>query len=91
MLDDNKVGSEGSATEGIRKEADKEKKYTQTSPEIAGGDEDAAWDQADTTGTELPGGGNETPDDSDVDKIGKAVGESYKEGEPLDPTKKETP
>lgn len=90
MTDDN-TSKEGSVTEGLKKEQEKEKKTTQSSPELSGGDVDAAWDQADTAGTELPGGGNETPDESDVDQIGKAVGESYEEGEPLNPTKKENP
>lgn len=80
---------EGSVTEGLNKEHKKEEEITQNSPQVSAGDKDAAWDQADTDGTELPGGGNETPDESNVDDIGKAIGESYKEGEPLDPTKKE--
>ncbi len=90
MTDDN-TSKEGSVTESLQKEHEKEKKTTQSSPELSGGDVDAAWGQADTAGTELPGGGNETPDESNVDDIGKAVGETYKEGEPLDPTKKEKP
>lgn len=89
MSDEDKISDEGSVKEGVQKERDKEKKYTQTSPELSSGDQDAAWDQADTAGTELPGGGNETPDEAGVDDIGKAVGETYDEDEPLDPTKKE--
>lgn len=88
MINDSQT-NDGSIIEGIKKEQEKEKKITQSSPDLTGGDTDAAWDQAETAGTELPGGGNETPDESNVDEIGKAVGESYKEGEPLDPTKKE--
>lgn len=88
-MNDDKIDDGGSVVEGLKKERDKEKQYTQTSPEASAGDEDARWDQADTAGTELPGGGNETPDESNVDDIGKATGESYEEGEPLDPTKKE--
>lgn len=90
MIEDDK-DTDGSVTEGLQKEHKKEKETTQSSPDLTGGDTDAAWDQADTAGTELPGGGNETPDESDVAGIGKAVGESYEEGEPLDPTKKEKP
>lgn len=90
MSSDSKT-NDGSIIEGIKKEQEKENKTTQSSPDLTGGDTDAAWNQADTAGTELPGGGNETPDESNVDDIGKAVGESYEEGEPLDPTKKEKP
>jgi len=90
MIEDEK-NTDGSVKEGLQKEHDKEKEITQSSPELAGGDTDAAWDQADTAGTELPGGGNETPDESDVSAIGKSVGESYDDTEPLDPTKKEKP
>lgn len=39
----------------------------------------------------LPGRVSETPDQSNVDDIGKAVRESYKDTEPLDLTKKEKP
>ena len=88
-MNGDKIAVEGSVVEGLKKERNKEGKYTQTSPEATAGDEDARWDQADTAGTELPGGGNETPDQSNVDEIGKATGESYDKTEPLDPTKKE--
>jgi hypothetical protein len=88
-MSDDRNSDGGSVTEGLRKENEKEEKITQNSPEASTGDVDATWDQADTAGTELPGGGNETPDEGSVDGIGKATGESYEEGEPLDPTKKE--
>lgn len=88
-MDDNKIADDGSVIEGLKKEHDREERYTQTSPDASAGDKDARWDQADTAGTELPGGGNETPDENNVDDIGKAIGESYDETEPLDPTKKE--
>lgn len=90
-MEDSKIADEGSAKEGLEKEREKEKEITQSSPKDSAGDIDAAWSESDTAGTELPGGGNETPDQSNVDDIGKAVGESYKDTEPLDPTKKEKP
>ncbi|MEX0616839.1 MAG: DUF6335 family protein [Candidatus Woykebacteria bacterium] len=88
-MDDPKTLDDGSVKEGIDKEIAKGEKYTQTSPELSAGDIDASWEDAETEGSELPGGGNETPDESNVDEIGKALGESYEESEPLDPTKKE--
>ena len=54
---------------------------------VAGGDIDAAWDQADT-GEETVGGTTPTPDQDIVDEIGKAVGISYDDAEPLHPTEK---
>lgn len=44
------------------------------SPELTGGDIDAAWDQAATVGDEAVGGTAPTPDQSIVDEIGAAVG-----------------
>lgn len=88
-MDDPKAHGPGSVKEGIDKELGKEEKYTQSSPELSAGDIDASWEAAETEGSELPGGGNETPDEANVDEIGKALGESYEEGEPLNPTKKE--
>jgi Family of unknown function (DUF6335) len=52
------------------------------SPALSGGDIDAAWEDADV-GEESVGGGNPTPDQSVVDELGKAMGLSYAEGEPL--------
>lgn len=52
------------------------------SPEIAGGDIDAAWDYA-AVGEELPGGSVATPDQDVVDDIGQAVGLTYEDDEPL--------
>ena len=88
-MEDSKISSDGAVKEGIEKEKEKEEDITQASPKDTAGDTDAAWQEAETAGTELPGGGNETPDESNVDDIGKAVGESYEDTEPLDPTKKE--
>ncbi|MES1022417.1 DUF6335 family protein [Gloeocapsa sp. BRSZ] len=48
--------------------------YTDVSPELSGGDLDAAWDQADVAGEEAVGGTAPTPDQNVVDEIGAAVG-----------------
>jgi hypothetical protein len=62
---------------------------TKVPPEavVAGGDIDAAWDQADA-GEETVGGTTPTPDQDIVDEIGRAVGLDYADGEPLHTTEK---
>ena len=49
---------------------------------LTGGDIDAAWDQA-SVGDETVGGSSPTPDQDIVDEIGRALGVTYGEGEPL--------
>ena len=90
-MTDSETANDNSIKSSLEKEKRKEKDITQSSPKDTAGDTDAAWSEAETAGTELPGGGNETPDESNVEEIGKAIGESYKDTEPLDPTKKEKP
>ncbi len=63
------------------------REYHATSPELSGGDIDAAWDQADV-GEETVGGSSPTPDQDVVDQLGQAVGLTYEDDEPLDTEKK---
>jgi hypothetical protein len=58
------------------------------SPTVSGGDVDAAWDQSDASGEETVGGSNPTPDQDIVEDLGKAVGLTYQDNEPLDPDEK---
>jgi uncharacterized protein DUF6335 len=60
------------------READKSQ-----SPELSAGDVDARWDEAESSGDETAGGSSPTPDQEVVDEIGKAIGVTYQEGEPL--------
>lgn len=53
------------------------------SPEISGGDVDADWERADQTGEEAVGGSVATPDQDNVDEIGRAAGLTYQDDEPL--------
>ncbi len=53
-----------------------------TSPVLSGGDIDAAWEDADV-GEESVGGDNPTPDQSVVEDLGRAVGLTYQDDEPL--------
>jgi hypothetical protein len=66
---------------------EKLRQHHASSPALSGGDLDAAWEDADV-GEESVGGGNPTPDQDVVDELGKAVGLSYEDGEPLHTTEK---
>ena len=55
---------------------------------LTGGDVDADMESAYFTGDETPGGDNPTPDQSDVDEIGHAVGVEYQDNEELKSTDK---
>lgn len=59
---------------GGRTMRDEMKEYTFTSPELTGGDVDAAWDQAAAVGDEAVGGTVATPDQSVTEDLEKAVG-----------------
>jgi hypothetical protein len=61
---------------------DRLREHNDTSPELSAGDIDAGWDQ-DAVGEELPGGGNPTPDQDVVEEIGRALGYTYEDNEPL--------
>jgi hypothetical protein len=55
---------------------------------LTGGDVDADVESAYFSGDETPGGDNPTPDQSDVDEIGHAVGVEYQDNEELKSTDK---
>ncbi|MCT7965626.1 DUF6335 family protein [Laspinema sp. D1] len=59
---------------GGRNMENKMKQYTHTSPELTGGDVDAAWTEAQNVGDEAVGGTAPTPDQNIVDQIGRAAG-----------------
>jgi hypothetical protein len=56
--------------------------HTAETPEVSGGDLDAAWDR-DDIGEEGVGGSTPTPDQDVVDELGEAVGITYQDTEPL--------
>jgi stage V sporulation protein SpoVS len=70
------------ASSGREQMQDELEAYHAKSPELAAGDVDAAWDQA-NVGDELPGGTAPTPDQDVVDEIGEAMGIEYEDDEPL--------
>ena len=53
--------------------------HNETGPEITGGDVDADWESAYSTGDEAPGGDNPTPDQDVVDEIGRSLGLVYED------------
>jgi hypothetical protein len=57
--------------------------HTETGPELTGGDVDASWESAYSTGDEAPGGDNPTPDQDVVDEIGRSLGLVYEDTEEL--------
>jgi len=52
-------------------------------PALTGGDLDANWEVAYSSGDEAPGGDNPTPDQDVVDDIGRALGIEYESNEEL--------
>jgi len=57
-------------------------------PALTGGDVDADWENAYFSGDEAPGGDNLTPDQEDVDDMGKALGVEYQDNEELQGSEK---
>jgi hypothetical protein len=68
---------------GRREMKDKYAEHNETSPALTGGDVDADWEGAYSSGDEAPGGDNPTPDQDLVDDIGRAVGIEYQDNEEL--------
>jgi hypothetical protein len=57
--------------------------HNETGPALTGGDLDANWEAAYSSGDEAPGGDNPTPDQDIVDQIGKSLGVEYEDDEEL--------
>ncbi len=72
-----------SAKSGRKVQREQLKAHTETSPAITGGDVDANWEGAYSSGDEAPGGDNPTPDQDRVDDIGHALGVEYEDNEEL--------
>ncbi|MEW6125641.1 MAG: DUF6335 family protein [Acidobacteriota bacterium] len=63
-------------------EAEREE-YPAVSPGLSGGDVDAAWQEAEENGEESVGGSSPTPDQDQVDQIGRAVGLEFQDNQEL--------
>ena len=57
--------------------------HHETGPALTGGDVDADWEEAYSSGEEAPGGDNPTPDQSVVEDIGRSLGVEYDDVEEL--------
>jgi len=57
--------------------------YHAVSPELTAGDLDAEWQEAEDSGSETPGGHVATPDQNNVDEIGRAVGMEFQDNQEL--------
>jgi len=66
----------------IKREFDK---YHSVSPEQTTLDVDASWQEAEDSGSETPGGHVATPDQDNVDEIGRAVGMEFQDNQELRP------
>lgn len=58
-------------------------------PTLSGGDIDASWEMAESTGEEAVGGSSATPEQNDTDEIGSAIGVTYQDNEELRAGEKE--
>ena len=64
---------------------DARRSHTATGPSLSGGDVDADWQDAETSGEETVGGTVATPDQDVVDQIGRALGVEQSSSAPLRP------
>ena len=74
---------------GSQKLAERLREHTDTSPILSGGDIDARWEEADSSGEEAVAGSAPTPGQDVVDEIGEALGVTYQDNEPLKVGEKE--
>jgi uncharacterized protein DUF6335 len=58
-------------------------KYHSVGLELTAGDADARWQEAEDSGAETPGGHVATPDQDNVDEIGRAVGMEFQDNQEL--------
>lgn len=70
-------------TPGGRALGDELDEFNAVSPKLSGGDVDAAWQQAESSGEESVGGTVATPDQDNVDEIGEAVGLEFQDNQEL--------
>ncbi len=76
------------ARTGHEQLARRRREHTAATPAISGGDVDADWEQAYFVGDEAATADNPTPDQSEVEGIGRAIGIDYEDNEELKSTAK---
>jgi len=74
---------------GSRKLAERLRDDSLADPTITGGDVDAQWEGAQFSGDESPVSSMPTPDQNDVDNLGRAMGVTYNDNEELKAGEKE--
>jgi hypothetical protein len=87
-IEDEFAARQGLAASGRKVLEEDLDEHHSKSPELSGGDIDAAWQQADQAGEETVGGSVPTPDQDQVDELGKAAGLTYQDDEPLNTEEK---
>ena len=91
MIEDVKEDFEerqGLASGGRQKLEEKLNEHNSKDPTLSAGDVDAAWEDSEAAGEESVGGSVSTPDQDNVDELGKAAGVTYQDDEPLNSDKK---
>jgi hypothetical protein len=76
------------ASSGRRELQERLQEHTETGPALTGGDVDANWEAAYSSGDEAPGGDNPTPGQDRVEDIGRSLGVEYDDAEELKSTDK---
>lgn len=74
---------------GSKKLGDRLREHTDTNPVLSGGDIDARWEDADSSGDEAVAGSVATPGQNDVEDMGAAIGVTYQDNEELKVGEKE--
>src|SRR5215468_2930004 len=82
-IDSETVTKDNLAEMGRRLVVREFEKYHSVSPELTAGDVDARWQEAEDSGAETPGGHVATPDQDNVDEIGRAVGMEFQDNQEL--------
>jgi hypothetical protein len=71
------------AESGQQMYKNRKREHTEGGPALTGGDVDADWNDAYSSGEETPGGDMPTPDQDVVEEIGRALGVEYDDAEEL--------
>lgn len=74
---------------GSAKLAERLREHTSTDPSLSGGDVDARWDMAESSGDETVSGSMPTPGQNNVQEMGEAMGVTYADDEELKAGEKE--
>lgn len=88
-IDDNLEPDIPDVAAGSRKLSERLREHTDTDPVLSGGDIDARWEDADSSGDEAVAGSVATPEQNDTEDLGRAVGIAYNADEELKVGEKE--